>query len=384
MSTDLYDIAIVGAGIAGASLAWTLSHDGGPALRMALLEREDQPGYHSTGRSAAMFMASYGPPQARALTRASRAFYEQPPAGFVDHPLLSPRGALYLAGPGQRALLERTRAELAATGTEIDTLTAAQVLARVPVLRPEQVDGGLLEVDAMDVDVAALHQAYLRQARSAGVVLRCAFELTQVQRQADGWVLHDARGATLRARCIVNAAGAWADAVAGLCGVPPQSIQPMRRAAFTLAAPEGLDVSAWPLLAALDDRGYFKPDAGRLLGSPANADPVPAHDVRPEELDIALGMAWIEEVSTLRITRPLATWAGLRSFSPDGELVIGSDPADAGFFWLAGQGGYGVQSAAGSALLAATLLRQAPLPPALLAHGVAAAPMAPRTAQPRR
>lgn len=374
----MFDIAIIGAGIAGASLAWTLSHDGGTALHIALLEAEDQPGRHSTGRSAAMFMESYGPPQARALTRASRAFYETPPAGFCATPLLSPRGALYLAGPGQQALLAETRAALQATGTAVETLNADAVLARVPVLRPEQVIGGLLEADAMDIDVAALHQGYLAGARRAGVALRCGFALQSAERDGQHWQLQPARGNALQARQAVIATGAWADEVAALLGAAPQRIQPCRRAAFTFDAPAGVDTHAWPVVAALDDRGYFKPDAGALLGSPANADPVAAHDVQPEELDIALGIAWIEEVSTLTIRRPRHTWAGLRSFAPDGELVIGADPFAPGVFWLAGQGGYGIQSAAGAAALAASLLRGTPLPATLAAHGVQPAVMAPR------
>jgi D-arginine dehydrogenase len=374
----MVDIAILGAGIAGASLAWTLTHDGGPPLRIALLEAEDQPGRHSTGRSAAMFMESYGPPQARALTRASRAFYEAPPAGFCATPLLSPRGALYLAGPGQQALLDETRAALQATGTAVETLDAAAVLARVPVLRPEQVIGGLLEADAMDIDVAALHQGYLAGARRAGVALRCGFALQSAEHDGQHWHLQPARGDALQARCVVIAAGAWADEVAALLGAAPQRIQPCRRAAFTFDAPAGVDTRAWPVVGALDERGYFKPDAGVLLGSPANADPVAAHDVQPEEMDIALGIAWIEEVSTLTIRRPRSTWAGLRSFAPDGELVIGPDPAAPGVCWLAGQGGYGIQSAAGAAALAASLLRGAPLPATLATHGVQPAVMAPR------
>lgn len=373
-----FDLAIVGAGIAGASLAWTLAHDGGSPLRVALLEREAQPGLHSTGRSAAMFMESYGPPQARALTRASRAFYESPPPGFCATPLLAPRGALYLAGPGQQSLLDETRAALQASGTAIEALDAAQVRARVPALRPDQVIGGLWEPDAMDLDVAALHQGFLAGARRAGVDLRCGFGLASATHDGVAWTLHPARGEALRARRAVNAAGAWADPVAALLGAAPQRVQPMRRAAFTFDAPEGLDIAGWPVTAALDDRGYFKPDAGRLLGSPANADPVPPHDVQPEELDIALGIAWIEEVSTLTIRRPRATWAGLRSFTPDGELVIGDDPAVPGLFWLAGQGGYGIQSAAGAATLAASLLRGQALPAPLARQGVRPEAMAPR------
>ena len=189
------------------------------------------------------------------------------------------------------------------------------------------------------------------------------------------WQLRLADGRRLRARQLVNAAGAWADAVAGRCGSTAVGLQPCRRSAFTFDPPADTPFRDWPVTAGIDDRWYFKPDAGQLLGSPANADPVPAHDVQPEELDIATGIAAIEEHTTLHIRRPRRTWAGLRSFVPDGELVIGFDAA--GLFWLAGQGGYGIQSAAGAAQLAASLLRAEPLPEALRAAGVVPALMAP-------
>ena len=375
------DVAIVGAGIAGASLAWWLTRDA-DAPRVVVLEREGQPGAHSTGRSAAMFMASYGPPMARALTRASRAFYEAPPPGFSDVPLLTPRGVLYLAAPGQETALAALRDELAATGSPIDTLDAAGTLARLPCLRPEQVGGALWEADAADIDVHALHQGFLRGARQAGATLQCNFELRTAQQEGAAWTLFDRAGQRLRARTVVNAAGAWADLVGGLFGAAPIGLQPRRRSAFTFDAPAGVDVSGWPLLAAVDERFYLKPDAGRLLGSPANADPAPPHDVRPEEIDIAMGIAAIEAATTLRIRRPASTWAGLRSFVADGELVIGPDPGCGGLFWLAGQGGYGIQSAAAAGQLAAALLRGRPVPAELSAHGVAAQTMGPGRCRP--
>ncbi|MBL0088152.1 MAG: FAD-binding oxidoreductase [Ideonella sp.] len=360
------DIAIIGAGIAGAALAWHLA----PHARVLLLEREAQPGQHSTGRSAAMFMETYGPPQARALTRASRAHYQQPPAGFTDVPLLAPRGVLYVGWQGQEAALEALLAELTATGAPVGRIDAAEALRRVPVLRAEGLLGAVTEPDAMDIDVHALHQGYLRGLKRAGGALCCSAELQSAHRNGDRWTLTLKDGSTLRCPALVNAAGAWADVVAARCGARPVGLQPKRRSAFTFAAPEGMDARAWPTVAAIDETWYFKPDAGQLLGSPANADPVDPHDVVPEELDIALGIHGIEQGTRLTIRRPQRTWAGLRSFAADGELVIGWDAQAPGLFWLAGQGGYGIQSADGAGQLAASLLRGVALPEQLQAQGV--------------
>ncbi len=370
---ERYDVAVVGAGIAGASLAWRLA----ARCRVLLLERESQPGLHSTGRSAAMFMESYGPPQVRALTRAGRAFCTAPPAGFTDVPVLAPRGVLYVAAPGQQDLLDQTWAALAGSGSRIERVSAADALARVPVLRPERVLAAIAEPDAMDVDVHALHQGFLRGLKRQGGALRCDAEVESARREGATWTLTLAGGERVKATTLVDAAGAWADDLAQHCGVPPVGLVPHRRSAFVFKPPEGLDPGAWPTVCGIDEGWYFKPDAGRLLGSPANADPVPPHDVVPEELDIALGIHRIEEATTLSIRRPERTWAGLRSFVPDGELVIGFDPAAEGFFWLAGQGGYGIQSAAGASALAASLLLGEALPDELATQGVDPAAVSP-------
>ncbi len=382
---------VVGAGMAGASLAWQLagqSAQAGSARQVLLIEREDQPGRHSTGRSAAMFMPSYGPPQARALTRASQAFCAAPPPGFASVPLLPPRGALYVAAPGQQAALHALQAELAPCCPALQRLDAAATLALAPCLQPGQVLASLWDAASTDIDVNALHQGYLRGFRRAGGALLCAAELVAAQHDAitGRWRLRLADGRAIVARVLVNAAGAWGDVLAGICGVLPVGLVPRRRSAFTFHAPPGTSVAHWPLVASVQDGDagfYFKPDAGQLLGSPANADDCAAHDVRPEDLDIALAIHRIEAATTLRITRPTATWAGLRSFVADGELVIGFDDACAGFFWLVGQGGYGIQSAAGAAALAAALLQGQPLPPALLAEGVDPAAMAVQRLRPR-
>ncbi|MNH08426.1 hydroxyglutarate oxidase [compost metagenome] len=364
--TQTFDSVIIGAGIAGASLGYRLADQ----QSVLLLEREAQPGYHATGRSAAMFMEAYGTPQIQALTRASRAFYESPPVGFCEHRLLEPRGCLYVATREQQALLASSYAQNLANGTEVRLLDSQASLALVPSLREEVLAGAIHEPGAMDLDVHALHQGFLRGFRQAGGTLRCNAEVLEAS-FADGlWQLHLADGSVVQARQLVNAAGAWADQVATLCSVQPVGLQPCRRSAFTFEGPQDQAFAQWPAVIGVDESFYFKPDAGQLLGSPANADPVAPQDVVPEELDVAIGIYNIEALTTLTIRRPSHTWAGLRSFVADGDLVIGRDPHNPAFFWLAAQGGYGIQSAAGVSQLACALLLDQALPASLLREGV--------------
>jgi D-arginine dehydrogenase len=352
------DVAIVGAGIAGAAAAWFAA----PHARVLLLEREPQPGLHSTGRSAAMFEESYGPAPVRALTRASRAFFERPGEGFADAPLLRPRGALFIAAADRLAPLRALHATLHAEGVAAEWLDSAAARARCPVLRPEAVAAAVLDPGAADIDVHALHQGYLRRARAGGAELRCDAEVQRAERAAGGWRLLTPAG-VVEAAVVVNAAGAWADELAARAGLPGIALQPRRRSAFVFDPPAGLAVGDWPLVVDIDETFYVKPEAGLLLGSPANADPVPPHDVMPEELDIATAIHRIEAATTLTIRRPRRSWAGLRSFVPDGSLVIGAEPGEPAFVWLAGQGGYGIQSSPAAGELAVALALQRPPPP---------------------
>ena len=368
-----FDIAVIGAGIAGASAACTLAQH----RSVLLLERESQPGYHTTGRSAATFVESYGPPAVRALTRASREFYLAPPDGFVNHPLLAKRGALVLARPGEEHHLEREFADLAPTCPGLLRLSRAEAMALVPCLRPEQIASAMLDQHTMDIDVHALHQGYLRTLRKQGGVLRTSAHVVSARRIDAVWEITLAGQPPIRAAVVVNAAGAWADEVGAQFGAQHIGLVPHRRTAFTFAAPQGIATAGWPAVFGVDESYYFKPEAGTLLGSPANADPVHAHDVVPEELDVAIGIHHIEAVTTLQIRRPLRSWAGLRSFVPDGEMVIGWDRHSAGFFWIAGQGGYGIQSAPGAAALAAALLLGHDLPDSLRAQAVDPAALSP-------
>ena len=363
MSTPSFDVIVIGAGIAGASVAHFLA----PHARVAMVERESQPGYHSTGRSAATFAPSYGPPQVRALTRASAAFLHELPG------VLTPRGALFLARAEQRVALQALAARLHDEGAlGVRQLDAAAARERVPVLRRDAAASALHDADSMDIDVHALHQSYLRGARSHGAVLVCDFGVEAIVRTQDGWTLHHG-DRCLRAPIVVNAAGAWADVVGELAGARPLGLQPRRRSAFTFAPGGDVDARAWPLVIGIDEDFYFKPDAGVLLGSPANADAVPPHDVVAEEVDTATGIDRIQAATTLTIRRPLRTWAGLRSFVPDGELVGGFDDTLAGWFWCCGQGGYGIQTSAAMGAACAALVLGRTLPGFIVDQGLSAA-----------
>ncbi|GAB3482573.1 NAD(P)/FAD-dependent oxidoreductase [Polaromonas eurypsychrophila] len=366
------DFIIIGGGIAAASVGYWLAPHG----RVVVLERESQPGYHSTGRSAALFMESYGTPQVRALTMASRAFFQHPPEGFSDHPLISPRGAMMVATHGEDALLAAQWDVFRSVTPHARLLTGAEACALVPVLRPEKVLGAVLEPDAADMDVDAIHQGFLRGMRRAGGQVICHAEVTALTRKGDAWQVQ-AGGQTYEAPVVINAAGAWSDVVAALAGVSPVGLEPRRRSAFIFAPPEGMNSSAWPLTASIDEGWYFKPDAGMLLGSPANADPVAPQDIQPEELDIAMAIHRIEEMTTLTIRRPTRTWAGLRSFVADGDLVGGFDTGAPGFFWVAAQGGYGIQTSAAMGEACAALARGLPLPERIAGFGLTEAMLSP-------
>jgi D-arginine dehydrogenase len=365
------DALVVGGGIAGASLGYFLA----PQARVVLLERESQPGYHSTGRSAALFMESYGTPQVRALTKASRAFLERPPEGFVDGPILSPRGAMLVAAPGQAESLDDQWAVFRATSPHGRLLDAAAACALVPALRRERVLGAVFEPDASDIDVARLHQGYLRGIRRSGGRIVTDAEVMALHRQGDHW-LAVAGARRYAAPVVVDAAGAWCDVVARLAGAAAIGLTPKRRSAFVFAPPAAGGATDWPMFGAIDESWYVKPDAGQLLGSPANADPVEPQDVQPEELDIAIAVDRIETATTL-VARPLRTWAGLRSFVADGDLVGGFDPALPGFFWLAAQGGYGIQTSAAMGQACAALIRGLPLPAHIAGFGLDAASLGP-------
>ncbi|MGL6113362.1 MAG: NAD(P)/FAD-dependent oxidoreductase, partial [Rubrivivax sp.] len=291
-------------------------------------------------------------------------------------PILSPRGALLVATPQQAELLDAHAALLQVMSPQSRRLSREQTLAMVPVLRAELLLGSAYEPDASDIDVHALHQGYLKGVRRQGGSLLCDARALHIERHAGQWHVR-AGSHEYRAPVLINAAGAWCDTVALLAGVRPIGLVPKRRSAFIFAPPAGMAVAGWPSVVGADESWYFKPDAGMLLGSPANADAVAAQDVMPEELDIALGIDRIQTFTTLQIRRPTRTWAGLRSFVADGDLVGGFDPDASGFFWVAAQGGYGIQTSAGMGQACAALARGLPLPSAIADFGLTPAMLSP-------
>ena len=368
------DFIIIGGGIAGASTGFWLS----PHAKVIVLERESHPAYHSTGRSAALFTAAYGTPQVRALTQASREFFDQPPAGFCEHPLLTPRGEMTVDFTGDAAELNNQYLSAKATVPEMQRLSADEACARLPILRREKVHGAIYDPTACDIDTDALHQGFLRGIRRNHGEVHTDCQVLGLERDANNVWQVQTNGQTFSAPVIINAAGAWADKIGALAGARSLGLQPKRRAAFIFAGPEGVDIHQWPMLVSLDESFYMKPDAGMFLGSPANADPVEPHDVQPEELDIAMGIYQIEEATTLTIRRPTRTWAGLRSFVADGDLVAGFDPQVPGLFWVAAQGGYGIQTSPAMGMASAALVCAQDLPEPLVRCGLNAAMLSPQ------
>ena len=367
-----FDVIVLGAGMAGASVAAELA----PQRRVLLLELEDQPGRHTTGRSAAMFFESYGNATVRGLTRASRAFLEQPPEGFADVPLMSPRAALFVAGPEAAPRLQDMLGSFQ-EGTGLKPLPREEALRQVPIMRPEAVAAAALDDSGRDMEVAAILQGYLRLLRRAGAQVVLGAGEVALHRQAGQWTV-DSRAGRFQAPVIVNATGAWADVVARQAGARPVGLQPMRRTAMTIPAPEGHDTRHWPMVIDVDETVYFKPDAGQFLLSPANEDPMDPCDVAPEELDIAIAVDRFEALTTHPVRRIAHRWAGLRSFVADRAPVAGWDPQAESFFWLAGQGGYGIQMAPALARAAAALVLGQALPADIAAQGVTADALSPR------
>ena len=366
------DFLVVGAGMAGSSAAYELAALGS----VILIEREDIPGYHTTGRSAAVFTEAYGNREIRGLTASSRAFYDAPPQGFGDDPLLTPRGALFIGRDDQRTTLQQHYDDCHALVPSVALIDGAEACRLVPILRPDYAAGAVYEPDAMSIDVNALHQGYLRGLKARGGDLVTDAELISLTR-TDGLWQAETRAGAYAAPVVVNAAGAWCDVVGELAGAKPVGLVPKRRTAFIFDAPESTDPNGWPLMADIDEEFYIKPDSGRLLGSPADETPMPPQDIQPDELDIAIAVDRIEKATTVKVTRIINKWAGLRSFVADKTLVAGFDAEAEGFFWLAGQGGYGIQTAPAMSSITAALASGGDFPAHVAARGVSASDLDP-------
>ena len=366
------DFLVVGAGMAGASAAYELAGLGS----VILIEREDMPGYHTTGRSAAVFTEAYGNRAIRGITAASRAFYDAPPEGFGEDPLLTPRGALFIGRADQQATLQQHYDECHALVPSVTLVDAMEASRLVPILRPDYAAGGMHEPDAMGIDVNALHQGYLRGLKARGGALVTDAELTSLSQSGDIWWA-ETRAGVYQAPVVVNAAGAWCDVVGELAGARPIGLVPKRRTAFVFDAPDDCNPNDWPLLADIDEEFYVKPDGGRLLGSPADETPMPPQDIQPDELDIAIAVDRIEKATTVKIARIHNKWAGLRSFVADKTLVAGFDSEAEGFFWLAGQGGYGIQTAPAMGTIVAAVASGGTFPAHVTERGVSASDLDP-------
>ena len=359
-----HDIVVIGAGMAGASIAAHLAEH----ASVRLLEMEPKPGYHSTGRSAAVFFEYYGNDTVRALTRASREFFYSPDPSFTAADLIKPRAILLIARTNQTDALSRFLASaVAPDDIEVKTAQEAQVLH--PLLRSDDLWGGAYIKSAGDIEVHELHQGYLRLLQSRCGVLTTGAHVTHLERSRGFWSVTTARD-TFRAKVVVNAAGPWAGEIGSLAGAINVDLQPRKRTACLIKPPPGYMVQEWPMLVDAEEEFYLKPDAGMLLLSPADESICDPCDVQPDDIDIAVAVDRIERATTLNVQRVTHKWAWTRSFVTDRSPVVGFDPHQPEFFWHAALGGYGIQTAPALSRVAAALVMGRSIEHDLLAFGV--------------
>jgi D-arginine dehydrogenase len=364
MASGQTDVCVIGGGIAGLSAAAHVAE----RQRVVLLERESQLAYHATGRSAALFDETYGNRIIGVLTRASRTFYAGPPQGFADVPLLKARGSLFIATDEQRPALTELAEEFRAGGAAVTLGDGADARKRVPVLAPT-VAACLYQADSWDIDVGAVVSGFRKLLRARGGEIVPDAEVDALERTQNGW--HVRAGSTcLTASAVIDAAGAWADEVARLAGIEPVGVEPRRRTALTVDLPTSIDAREWPFVGDVEEQFYFRPEGGGLLLSLADETLSPPCDAQPEDEDVAEAVDRVERSTTLTFNRVVSAWAGLRSFVRDRHPVIGYDETAPGFFWLAGQGGYGFQTAPAIARCVAALVRHEPLPGEIVEAGV--------------
>lgn len=368
-----YDIIVIGAGIAGAGVAAELADQ----AKVLMLEMESQPGYHTTGRSAAIYSQAYGSEPIRALTRASEAFFKSPPDGFSENPLLSDREAMLIANADQMTWLEGVYSMLKDEGS-VRMLAATEVREMNPLVREDYVAGGLIDTASADIDVHALHQGYLKLFKAKGGTLACTAEVTELTGDGGAWQVETTVG-DFTAPIVINAAGAWADALGQMAGAEPIRLKPLRRTALIVEPPEGMDVDDFAMAVDIDEEFYLKPDAGKLLISPANENRDVPSDVQPDEMDVALCIHRIEQAFDVSVRRIENSWAGLRNFVADKSPVAGYSIVADGFYWLAGQGGYGIQTAPALSRFAAADVLRKTIPQDILDAG-----FDPETVSPKR
>ena len=359
MSTD-FDIIVIGAGIAGASVAAHLAE----THKVAICEMEERPGYHTTGRSAATYEPNYGPPSICALTRASRREYDE--GGY-----LTPRESVFFMPDGQEAAFDAVMAGQKGMAE----ISVAAAKTRFPLLRNGYARRAILDAGTADIDVDLLHQSFLKLFRQRGGTLACESPVKALEKNGV-WSVR-AGDKVLRSRIIVDAAGAWGDQVAEMAGRRGIGLQPKRRSIAVVPAPAGVDIMSWAMAIDCGETWYCKPQSGKLLISPADATPVDPHDAYADDMTLAEGIDRFQHAVDMEVTRVERTWGGLRSFAPDGNPVVGYDQQDDGFFWLIGQGGYGIQSSPALSRLAAALVRNEKPPAGIIDEGLVLAEISP-------
>jgi D-arginine dehydrogenase len=347
MTPQDFDIIVIGAGMAGSTAAAHLA----PHKRVALVEAEEAPGYHTTGRSAATWILNYGPPDVRVLNGLSLPFLLNPPPGFAEHSLTRSRAVLTLAPEDQRATLER----MIETGIDMRPIPVTEVHAMVPAFRPDYLVAAAIE-DAADLDVAAIQLGFLRMLRAHGGVLALRARAGRIERKTGLWEVETTGGPVFRAPVVINATGAWGDEVAKIAGVQPIGLIPCRRTG-AIIDPAPFQPEDWPMMMDAAGTWYTRPEARtKLMVSPADETPMEPHDVQPDELDIAIGIDRMQQALDIEVRRVERAWAGLRTFTPDHSLAFGWDAKAEGFFWCVGQGGYGIQTSPAAGQLVADLV----------------------------
>ncbi len=366
------NVVVIGAGMAGMSCAAELAKH----CDVTVLEAEDAPGYHSSGRSAAAYIEPYVNATIFTLTASSRAFFEHPPAGFADAPLVTPRADVMIASAAKAHLVDAYLQRWHRHCPGLVEVAAADVLNRVPILRSETVARAVSDPNVMDIDAHGLLNGFRRVLKSRSGVLATRSRVESLARADGQWRL-DAGGQSYVCDVVVNAAGAWGDEVASLAGVARVGLVPKRRTAVLVRCGQE-DVTRWPMVHEIESEFYFKPDAGRLLLSPADQTPSAPCDAQPDEMDVAVAIERFERATTVTVDRVEHRWAGLRSFVADSVPVVGFDPDAAGFFWLVGQGGFGIQTSPTMGRLSAALVRGDGVPSDLRERGLTADQIKPR------
>lgn len=372
-----FDIIIIGAGIAGASAGFELAQDHG----VLLLEMETHPGYHATGRSAALYTEIYGNAVIRKLAKFSRPFLENPPAGFSEFPLLKQRGGLFLARSDQKESLQNELEHIAATGGKVEVLDEGEMVSLFPALKAGYATAGIYDAQSLDIDVDGLHKGFLRLMKQKGGKLQTSSKVEALAPFQEGWRVKTEKE-EFSCRILINAAGAWAGKIGQQAGAKDIGLVPMRRTAFLFEPPQGFETESWPMVIDIDEKFYLKPDSGKLLGSPADQTPVPPQDARPQDWDIAVAVERMQAVLGFEIRHIRHKWAGLRSFVADKTPVVGFDPHVKNFFWLAGQGGYGIKTSPALAACCASLIRDGTLPESMQAVGLTKDLLSPKRLNP--